>query len=126
LAPKYIQGNAERGAAAAGAIRQQIQGGKKHSGEPLTDADRKYLNDYVASIEFAVPEYKRYQSILPNVTFDHSMTVRLGRREVQLLFLGRGNTAGDAVIFVLDAKTVIAGDLLVAPTPYRYGSFISD
>lgn len=126
LAPKYIQGNAEQGAAYAEQIRKQLAGGKKQSGEPLTDDDRKYLRDYVASIEFAVPEYKRYVTILPNVAFKDSLAIRLGKREVQLLFLGRGNTAGDTVIYVPDAKTVITGDLLVYPTPYSYGSFISD
>jgi cyclase len=126
LAPKYIIGNAEQGLQAAAAYRKQIQQGKRLNGEPLTDADKKYLTDYVASIEFAVPEYKQYQSILPNVAFKDLLGVRLGKREVQILFLGRGNTAGDAVIYVPDAKTVITGDLLVAPTPYSYGSFISD
>jgi len=126
LAPKYIQGNADQGAAYADQIRKQIAGGKKQSGGPLTDDDKKYLRDYIASIEFAVPEYKRYVTILPNVAFNDSLAIRLGKREVQLLFLGRGNTAGDAIIYVPDAKTVITGDLLVHPTPYSYGSFISD
>ena len=126
LAPKYIRGNAERGAAAAIAMRKQIQEGKRQNGQPLSDADKKYLTDYANSVDFAVPEYKQYQSVLPNVVFNDSLSIRLGKREVQILFLGRGNTAGDAVIYVPDAKTVITGDLLVAPTPYSYGSFISD
>ena len=55
------------------------------------------------------------------MTFDRSLTVHLGRREVRVLFLGAGNTAGDTVVHIPDAKVVATGDLLVAPVPYGYG-----
>jgi cyclase len=126
LAPKYIKGNAEQGAAYATSLRKQIQDGKDEEGKPLTDADKKYLADYVRSVDFAVPEYQRYTTVVPNVAFNDSLTVRLGKREVQILFLGRGNTSGDAVIFVPDSKVVVTGDLIVWPTPYSYGSFLSE
>jgi cyclase len=126
LAPKYIKGNAEQGAAFGASLRKQIQEGKTEDGKSLTDADKKYYTDYANSIAFAVPEYKQYQTIMPNVAFDDTLTIRLGKREVKLLFLGRGNTTGDAVIFVPEAKLVMTGDLLVAPTPYSYKSFLSD
>jgi len=126
LAPKYIQGNAEQGAAYADHIRKQIQAGRDDEGKPLTPADTKYLTTYANSIDFAVPEYKQYKTVLPNVAFNDSLNIRLGQREVQLLFLGRGNTTGDAIIFVPDAKVVITGDLIVWPTPYSYGSFLSE
>jgi cyclase len=126
LAPKYIQGNGEQGAAYAAELRKQIQAGKDDAGKPLTDADKRFLTEYAGTIDFAVPEYKQYKTVLPNAVFDDAMTIFLGKREVQILFLGRGNTAGDAVIFVPDAKVVMTGDLLVAPTPYSYGSFLTE
>ena len=43
-----------------------------------------------------------------------------------MLFLGAGNTAGDTVVYVPDARVVAAGDLLVAPTPYGYGCHPSE
>jgi len=42
------------------------------------------------------------------------MTVDLGGRKVEISFLGRGNTGGDAMMYVPDAKVLMAGDLLVA------------
>ncbi len=45
---------------------------------------------------------------------------------MEISFLGRGNTGGDAVIYVPDAKVLITGDLLVAPTPFAIGSFIDE
>jgi cyclase len=126
LAPKYIKGNAEGGAAYAVTLRKKIQEGKDDDGKVLTEADKKYLTDFANSVDFAVPEYKQYKSVLPNVGFKDELTVNLGKREVQILFLGRGNTAGDAVIFLPDAKVIMSGDLLVAPTPYSYGSFLTE
>lgn len=126
LAPKYIKGNAERGAAYAAKLRQRVQGGKDDDGKAMTDADKKYYTDEANSIDFALPGYQQYKTVLPNVTFDDSLAIHLGKREVRVMFLGRGNTNGDAVIFVPDAKVVAAGDLLVAPTPYSYGSYLTE
>ena len=39
---------------------------------------------------------------------------------------GRGNTGGDAVVYVPSRKVLITGDLLVAPFPYASGSFIGE
>jgi glyoxylase-like metal-dependent hydrolase (beta-lactamase superfamily II) len=50
----------------------------------------------------------------------------LGKREVQVMFLGRGNTAGDAVIYVPDSKVLMTGDLVVYPVPYPFGSFFGE
>jgi len=125
-APKYIKGNAEQGEAYAAMMRKQVQDGKGEGGKVLTEDDKKYLTDYASTIDFAVPEYRKYRTVLPGVVFDETLTVHLGRREVRVLFLGRGNTAGDAIIFVPDSKVVMTGDLLVAPTPYSYGSFLTE
>jgi cyclase len=124
LAPKYIKGNADP--ANANELRKMIKEGKDDTGKPLTDADKKYLTDFANSVDFAAPEYQQYKSVVPNIGFDNALTIHLGKREVQLLFLGRGNTGGDAVIFVPDVKVVMAGDLLVSPTPYSYGSYLSE
>jgi glyoxylase-like metal-dependent hydrolase (beta-lactamase superfamily II) len=120
-ASKYV--DPEKGPAYAASLRKQVRQGKDDAGKPLSDADRKYLTDFANSIDFAIPEFKRAKLIPPNLTFDHDLTISLGNRDVQLLFLGRGNTGGDAVVLVPDSKVVIVGDLLVSPTPYSYGSY---
>ena len=66
------------------------------------------------------PELKATPKAPPTVTFDKRMVVDLGGRKVEISFLGRGSTGGDAVIYVSDAKILITGDLLVAPTPLRH------
>ena len=44
--------------------------------------------------------------ILPDVTFDSEMTIRLGGREVRLAYLGPGQQAGDTFVFFPHARMV--------------------
>jgi glyoxylase-like metal-dependent hydrolase (beta-lactamase superfamily II) len=48
----------------------------------------------------------------PTVTFDGSMSVWLGKREVRIVQPGRGHTAGDTIAWVPDASVMFSGDLV--------------
>ncbi len=48
----------------------------------------------------------------PTTTFSDRMTVYLGRRRVDLMFLGRAHTAGDIVAHVPDANVMFTGDIV--------------
>ncbi|MBV5270201.1 MAG: MBL fold metallo-hydrolase [Afipia sp.] len=48
----------------------------------------------------------------PTLTFETSMTLYLGKREVQLIHLGAGHTSGDIVAWVPDAQVMCSGDLI--------------
>jgi len=48
----------------------------------------------------------------PTFTFPDEVSVWLGRREVRILHIGRGHTAGDVIAVVPDAGVVFAGDLV--------------
>lgn len=49
--------------------------------------------------------------------------VRGRNHQVEVKFLGRGNTAGDAVVYLPKEKIVVAGDLVVYPIPYIYDGY---
>ena len=48
----------------------------------------------------------------PTATFPDQISVWLGRREVRIMHVGRGHTAGDVIAVVPDAGVVFAGDLV--------------
>ncbi len=48
----------------------------------------------------------------PTLTFKEKMTVHLGRRQVELMFLGRAHTAGDIVAFIPDEQVMFTGDIV--------------
>jgi glyoxylase-like metal-dependent hydrolase (beta-lactamase superfamily II) len=50
--------------------------------------------------------------IWPTITFPDQISVWLGRREVRIVHIGRGHTAGDVIAIVPDAGIVFSGDLV--------------
>jgi glyoxylase-like metal-dependent hydrolase (beta-lactamase superfamily II) len=58
----------------------------------------------------------------PTITFPKELKVWLGKREVQLIHLGRGHTAGDIVAWVPDASVMFSGDLV----EYRSACYCGD
>ena len=48
----------------------------------------------------------------PTITFPKQMSVWLGKREVRIMHIGRGHTAGDVIAYVPDANVVFSGDLV--------------
>lgn len=49
----------------------------------------------------------------PTVTLDDRMTLFRGGREIRLLYLGRGHTGGDVVVYLPKERVLCTGDLLV-------------
>jgi cyclase len=62
----------------------------------------------------------------PTLTLSETMTLHLGAREVRLLFLGRGHTAGDVVVYLPKERLVATGDLLIEGPSYMGDAFFTD
>ncbi len=107
-------------------FKKVLDSGKGPDGRPLSDADRKDYEHSIAGLVPVVEEFKSAHQLVPNVAFDHELDVDLGDRPVQIKFLGRGNTAGDTVIFLPHDKIIATGDLLDHPVPYAFGGFPVD
>jgi glyoxylase-like metal-dependent hydrolase (beta-lactamase superfamily II) len=56
----------------------------------------------------------------PTLTISDSLTLYRGGREIRLLFLGRGHTGGDVVVFLPRERVIATGDL-VGPNPSYLG-----
>lgn len=62
----------------------------------------------------------------PTLTLTQSMTLHRGAREIRLLFLGRGHTAGDIVVYLPKERIVATGDLLVEGTSYMGDAYVPE
>jgi glyoxylase-like metal-dependent hydrolase (beta-lactamase superfamily II) len=63
----------------------------------------------------------------PTTTFSEDCSLWLGSREVRLMSLGRGHTAGDIVAWIPDADVSFAGDLVeYGATPYCGDAHFTD
>jgi glyoxylase-like metal-dependent hydrolase (beta-lactamase superfamily II) len=54
------------------------------------------------------------------------MTLYRGGREIRLLFLGRGHTGGDVVVYLPKERVVATGDLLGSGPSYIGDAYITD
>lgn len=108
-------------------FKQEIATRKDPGGRPLTQAEIDDLKIAVSGGEAASKavsaEFRNLRVKAPDLAFDRELDVDLGNRQVQLKFLGRGNTAGDAVAYLPKEKILVAGDLVDSPVPFLYGGF---
>jgi len=98
-------------------LETMLQTGKTQDGQPLTGYDKKQVQEELARGANVIEEMRNVQFQSATLTFQHGFSVDLGNREVQVKFLGRGNTPGDAVAYLPKEKILIAGDLVAYPLP---------
>src|SRR5262249_20900484 len=107
-------------------VRALLKKGVDSRGKPLTDARRAYFNQALHELEIFGPDCESAKVAPPDLTFENRLVLHLGGRDAQVLFLGRGNTAGDTLVWLPDAKILMPGDLVVYPAPFAFGSFFSE
>lgn len=58
--------------------------------------------------------------------FEDRLDLSDAQTPVEVRFLGRANTDGDAVVWLPKQKVLISGDIVVAPFPFGFGSYPAD
>jgi len=104
-------------------FRKMLETGKTPDGVALTEEQTAQVKALLAAKPAVIEELKQTKFQSATLTFDHDFTIDLGNREVQVKFLGRGNTAGDAVVYLPKEKIVVAGDLVAYPIPNMYDGY---
>ena len=106
--------------------REMLASGKSPDGAALAPARRELLERVISEAEAAGPEFDLMRYRGADLTFEDGIDIDLGNRIVKLMHLGRGNTAGDLIAYVPDAKVLVTGDTLVYPVPYMFGSYLAE
>ena len=99
---------------------------KAADGHTLSDAERKDYEHAIVGLAPVVAEMKTTTQLVPNVSFDRELDIDLGNRPVEIRFIGRGNTAGDTIVYLPKEKILMTGDLVDHPAPYFFGGFPVD
>ena len=123
---RFGPGSESREEKATAAYQRMLDTGKTGDGTALTEADKTELKHILARRRQVEEELKHIKFQSATLTFDHDFTVDVGHREVEIKFLGRGNTPGDAVVYLPQERIVVAGDLVVHPIPYFYDGYPSE
>src|SRR5436853_1167233 len=88
------------------------------------DAQQKAaLERQVANSLAYLEQVKETKVTPPAVTFDKSMTIVRGGREMRLQYLGRGHTDTDVVVFLPKERIVCTGDLMESVVSYMGDSY---
>jgi glyoxylase-like metal-dependent hydrolase (beta-lactamase superfamily II) len=83
------------------------------------DASRRaVLEKQLAETQADWQQLKDIKLTPPTMTYSSKMTLYRSGREIQLLFLGRGHTQGDTVVFLPKERIVCTGDLMESRPAY--------
>lgn len=107
-------------------MRLRLASGKMRDGSDMPNNLRVMWGLITRDYAEFMPEVLGAHPFAPDVTFDDSLTISLGRRQVKIVRPGRGNTEGDAFIYVPDANVLLTGDLVTMPCPFPSTSYFSD
>ena len=92
-------------------LKRQLAGAKDA-------AARQMIQQQLKVAQAGFEQLKEIKPTAPTVTYSTKKVLDLGGREVQLLFLGRGHTNGDTVVFLPKEKIVATGDLMESQIAY--------
>jgi glyoxylase-like metal-dependent hydrolase (beta-lactamase superfamily II) len=89
----------------------------------ILEKDLDQMRKDVARIfKLQLPE--SFSIVLPNLTFTDKLAIHDGTRKIDILYMGKGHTAGDAVVYLPEEKIIFAGDLIVTGVPvFALGGF---
>jgi glyoxylase-like metal-dependent hydrolase (beta-lactamase superfamily II) len=73
-----------------------------------------YRTDLLALMQRNNAPAEEQKARLPNQTFRDRITLHLGGKEIQILYVGRGHTRGDSIIYVPQDRIVYLSELFFA------------
>ena len=86
----------------------------------------KKLADSQAATKDFVRDIREIKPTPPNMTYTDKLVLHRGGREIDLLFLGRGHTGGDTVVFLPKERIVATGDLMESRIAFMGSAFFDE
>ncbi len=95
-------------------FHNQYSRGNGAYADALKIGHEHYRTDLLALMQREKVAAEEQQARLPNQTFRDRMTFYLGGKEIQVLYVGRGHTRGDSIVFVPQDRIAYLGELYFA------------
>src|SRR4029077_7791916 len=96
----------------------QVDGLKKQIADEKDPAKRAMIEKQLAAKQADWEEFKMLKPTPPTMTYSSKMTLYQGQREIRLLFLGRGHTQGDTIVYLPKERIVCSGDMMETQPAY--------
>ena len=91
-----------------------------------TARERRGFADTVRMLEQYALDMDGALTVPTKEAFTDSLTINDPRAPLRVLFLGRANTDGDAVVWLPRQRILIAGETVILPFPYGFESYPAD
>jgi len=124
--PKTIKNQPNVNHDQAAQFRKAVADGKFPNGPALDYDEKQFLTRLSDTLEHINAEFPNTVHTPPTIGFEKKLTINLGKRNAEVLWLGRANTGGDAIVWLPDSKVLLTGDAVVYPAPFAFGSYMSE
>jgi cyclase len=124
LGPDALRGRTV--ASFAAGMPAQAAGARADALKENDPGKRADLLRRAASIEAYHRELETMRAAPPVLTFEDTLTLWLGTREVRLVHLGRGHTAGDIVVYLPKERIAGTGDLFNGYIGYMGDAYVDE
>lgn len=107
-------------------LKPILEQGKTEDGKLLTPENRAALEERRDAYAAEFTEAPMMRLVGPEMAVSGNLEISLGKRKVEVMFLGTGNTPGDLVVYAPDENVLVTGDMVVSPTPFALGVNLKD
>jgi glyoxylase-like metal-dependent hydrolase (beta-lactamase superfamily II) len=104
-------------------VPARVEALRKRIADEKDPQQKALLERQVANSLSYLEQVKETKVTPPNLTLDRKMTLFRGGREIQVLWLGRGHTDTDVVVFLPKERIVCTGDLMESVLSYMGDSY---
>lgn len=108
------------------AVPLQIEGLGEQIAAEKDPAKKAQLQQQLYGAQQVLVQLKDIKPTPPNVTYSDKLILHRGSREIDLLFLGRGHTAGDTVVWLPQERVVCSGDLMESRIAYMGDGYFDE
>jgi glyoxylase-like metal-dependent hydrolase (beta-lactamase superfamily II) len=107
-------------------VPAQIDRLKQQVSAERDTAKKVTLSAQLAATEQNFAQLRELKATPPTMTYSSKLVLHRGSREIDLLFLGRGHTGGDTVVFLPKEKIVATGDLMESRLAYMGDAYFDE
>jgi len=118
--------DAKRNAYYQKVVQDQIDYMQKAEAKAATESERQGYATAVRMLRQYGPDMDGALTIPTKEGFTDHLMLSDPERPAEAMFLGRANTDGDAVVWLPKQKILVAGEIVILPFPYGFGSYPSD
>jgi cyclase len=107
-------------------VPARVEALKQRIAQEADPQQKAALERQVANSLAYLEQVKEIKVTPPSLTFNATMTLHRGRREIQILYLGRGHTDTDVIVYLPNERIVCTGDLMESVISYAGDAYVEE